>query len=61
MSIILWNIDPLLENGHEIRSYTIVVVKYWIYKQRPLLGNDNEIVREREFHAYDTGVRLLSE
>jgi hypothetical protein len=37
--ITIWHVDPLLDNDREISSYTTAFAKYWLYKQRPLLGN----------------------
>jgi hypothetical protein len=37
--IILWHVDPLLDNDPEISSYAIAVAKKWLSKQRTLLDN----------------------
>jgi hypothetical protein len=36
---ILWHVDELLGNNREISNYTTAVGKYWLCKQRTLLGN----------------------
>jgi hypothetical protein len=37
--IILWHVDPLPGNDLKISTYTTAAAKYWLCKQRPLLGN----------------------
>jgi hypothetical protein len=37
--IILWHVDPLLDNNRERGSYTTTVARQWLCKQRQLLGN----------------------
>jgi hypothetical protein len=34
-----WHVGPLLGNNREISNCTTVVAKWWLCKQRPLLGN----------------------
>jgi hypothetical protein len=37
--LILWTVDPLLDNDSEINNYTTAVAKKWFCKQWPLVRN----------------------